>query len=599
MALPENRSPEPTAVGAAAIEQGPPTDTVIADSGNSATLTASSDIDTRDPDEVTPEDEPASDIAGDDTIDGASEEDGETDAGSSHDAGKDTGHENEDKQNSDEVSKGEPVFPDSANRYQDEQFETYKLKVAQLCRDLEFGEPLEIEEMRAGGFNKIVGLTLPGRPKLILRVSHFMDEDDSDDFLDQVSITSYFSRFEFLHAPKIVAFDSTEDNALGSLYVLQQRLPGIPAADVFYTLPLAEKLQITTLVAETLTKLEAMRLDKPGRLAGTGSLPCKLDGEFPPLEEIQVSPYRHNPITPFPPVEQQSLPNYFATLLEIQKRHDEVVAPKCDRLMEIAKQMESAGLMRTTDTQNVPWHWDFSGGNVIIYKEETTKSSSIEDASSAACQHKAEIKMGDDDMQGPRHTIQVEVEDNSGRSCSHKIEVSVEDSCGKKYRHTINITGGSNASNSDVAGNQGQLSLPNTIPKTQNTFSSTKGHWVLGGVIDWDDVLSVPLVLARKPPSWLWFNEEDRVWSQNRDDPLPRELTQDELLIKAYFDQLMEKASPGYIVDTYHRGVWLRRLARFALEGFNDGEAWKRYDVFVKEWSAYYSTLGKGVEDES
>jgi hypothetical protein len=234
----------------------------------------------------------------------------------------------------------------------------------------------------------------------------------------------------------------------------------------------------------------------------------------------------------------------------------------------------------------------------MIYKQESAKPSSIDNHTSNGCQHKVEIKVGGDDMQGPRHTIQVEVEDHSGRSCSHKIGVSVEDSSGKKYRHTVNIAGGvSSAESRDAT----RLSLPDANPQVQNTPSSTSGtgQWALGGVIDWDDVISVPLVLARKPPSWLWFDEEHRVWSQNRDDPLPRDLTQDELLIKAHFDQLMEKASPGYIVDTYHRGVWLRRLARFALEGFNDGEAWKRYDVFVEEWPAYYNSLGKETEDDS
>lgn len=76
---------------------------------------------------------------------------------------------------------------------------------------------------------------------------------------------------------------------------------------------------------------------------------------------------------------------------------------------------------------------------------------------------------------------------------------------------------------------------------------------ILRSVLDWDDVLSVPLVLARKPPSWLWFDEDKRTlhWSANRDTKPERDPTPDELLIKGHFDQLMSRASPTYIEDAY------------------------------------------------
>lgn len=36
---------------------------------------------------------------------------------------------------------------------------------------------------------------------------------------------------------------------------------------------------------------------------------------------------------------------------------------------------------------------------------------------------------------------------------------------------------------------------------------SESGQWAISGVLDWDDVKSMPLVLTRAPRSWLWFYE--------------------------------------------------------------------------------------------
>lgn len=44
----------------------------------------------------------------------------------------------------------------------------------------------------------------------------------------------------------------------------------------------------------------------------------------------------------------------------------EEMIERCDRLQEIAKEMEKAGLMRCYDDQCVVWHWDLSASNILI-----------------------------------------------------------------------------------------------------------------------------------------------------------------------------------------------------------------------------------------
>jgi hypothetical protein len=431
----------------------------------------------------------------------------------------------------------------STMEYEQEPFETYQHKVTQLCRDIGYGAPSEIERMKGGGYNRVIGLTLPSGQKhdYVLRIPRSaLDEVEMGEIKDQVAVTLYLSRYDFLHVPVIAAFDTTVNNVLECQYVLQERIDGIAAQDIFYTLPLPEKLQIARDVAEMLLLLESVTLERPGRLVGTGDLPDRSTVTPTSANEIKIAGYRNNPIEDLPTMEKQPLVSLITRLLEIRKQKnlgwDEMVE-RCERLQTIAKKMEAAGLMRATDSNSVLWHWDLSAANVMIHRANTTPS------------------------EQPR---------NLAKDFKHAVQIQSDEEDGI----TIKQQRGSTASPAS---------------------SDPQGKWVVSGVLDWDDALSVPLVLARKPPSWLWLDEDNRgsTWDGDRDAKPERDLTEDELLIKAYFDQTMASASPTYIEDTYHRGPWLRALAAFAIYNFEDGVYWDKYEGFVKDWEEYYEALAK------
>jgi hypothetical protein len=599
MATPEISSSELNTM----TSQEPLNDTVMADSVE-ATMSGVPEVGSHDSDdEITTKDEKVSDAGSGAGSDDASDDESNGNSKEGTDAVDGEGGDDGGSNAGDEAGGGEddndcgPWPTNSTYTWSHEPFETYKLKVTQLCLDLGFGEPV-IERMDGGGFNRIIGLKFPASPipDLALRIPRMLDEDQFADLQNQVALASYLSQYDFLHAPKIFGYDSTTSNALGQMYVLQERIPGTCAGDIFYELPLSEKLQIMTLVAEMLIELESVGFDKPGRPVGISSLPRTLPSRPNFTNAIEIAGFRFNPMTEMERLEKQPLSDFLISLFEIHKQ--KYPHPKTDqmfdKLAEISKEMLSAGLMRAADSENVIFHWDLSGNNVIIQRSETVKAdATVESTSRHDCQHAVKIKVEDTDVQASRHTVRVQIEDSSSKSCGHDIEVTIEGASGKKYQHRIQISNGASIGQSSQTEAVLAKDLPNTTTKGQKQSSgnSASGQWVITGVIDWDDALSVPLVLSRKPPSWLWFDEKGRDWSQNRDTMPDRDLTEDELLIKAQFDQIMEKARPGYIEDTYHRGIWLRKLARYALEGFNDGEAWKRYNVFVKEWSEYYATL--------
>ena len=109
----------------------------------------------------------------------------------------------------------------------------------------------------------------------------------------------------------------------------------------------------------------------------------------------------------------------------------------------------------------------------------------------------------------------------------------------------------------------------------------------------------VPLVLTRAPRSWLWFNEErfeyrnncTFPWDGDYDAPPDLPLNKDATIVKECFDRIMQEADLTYMDDMYSRGLWIRRLARFARDGFRDCGEFERCDKFIQGWNNHIGDL--------
>jgi hypothetical protein len=157
--------------------------------------------------------------------------------------------------------------------------------------------------MKGGGYSRVIGLTLssPQQRDYVLRIPRTAwEEVQVFEIKDQVAVSLYLSQYGFLHVPVIAAFDATDNNILECQYVLQERIEGVSVGHVFYALPLAEKLQITTAVAEMLVQLESISLENPGRLVGTGDLPDRSDVAPTSAKKIKIAGYRDNPMEDLP-----------------------------------------------------------------------------------------------------------------------------------------------------------------------------------------------------------------------------------------------------------------------------------------------------------
>ena len=440
-----------------------------------------------------------------------------------------------------------------------EPFETFQHKVIRLCRDIGFGNPDEVIRMKGGSYNRVVGLKFLSRlpTDYVLRIPRTgIAGDKSQDIKDQVALLHFLSQCEGVPVASIAAFDSTRENAIACSYVLQERVAGTDIDSAYYNLPMAEKLQVVTKVADLILKMEAVSLERPGRLVAQKTLAAR---SFVPLAKgphFEITNYRN--FDDAEPFLSQPLPLLLRSMFEHQKNRlfgsrDEYTQYKWIKLQQITDQMVDAGLFRFTDSNCMLWHWDFAGRNVMI--NQTTVQQDEVQSPTQSCQHKFQVELDSSTCNAAHHSVSVTlVEDD----CNHNIQFSIDGNTGKTHQ--------------------------------------SKSEWEVTGVLDWDDVISVPRILARKPPVWLWFNEDNRnaAWSGDNDIP-PLDLTHDQLLIKAYFDRIMARADPTYIDDAYNRGVWIRRLARFAFHGIVSDDDRERYDVFVKEWKEFYANIRPGL----
>ena len=113
-------------------------------------------------------------------------------------------------------------------------------------------------------------------------------------------------------------------------------------------------------------------------------------------------------------------------------------------------------------------------------------------------------------------------------------------------------------------------------------------HYRVTGLLDWDSALSVPLVLARKPPAWLWLPKREWTSSQEWWDGDVDELELGPAELRTRFERKMEERVGGkYVEDAFGKGRWIRRIWRFLLHGFPSSEDIKRWDRFEEEWNRY------------
>lgn len=145
--------------------------------------------------------------------------------------------------------------------YSHEPLETYQHRVVDLCLAvLDKGSPT-VERLQGGGFNRIIGLRLPGCD-YILRVPRYDDASMSHD----VGPLELLRHHPGIPAPIPIMFDICQDNALGEPYMIQERISGKPLVYDYPILPHETKCAIARDLGRVVSTMHGIRNRAAGRL---------------------------------------------------------------------------------------------------------------------------------------------------------------------------------------------------------------------------------------------------------------------------------------------------------------------------------------------
>ncbi|KUJ13248.1 uncharacterized protein LY89DRAFT_721299 [Mollisia scopiformis] len=351
--------------------------------------------------------------------------------------------------------------------YGQECFDTYQLKVIQLCNSLNLGAPSSITRMQGGCFNRVIGLSFSSKSVPSEYILHIprepLEARERQSIKDQVAILLHLTAY--LPVANVLAYDYTTENAILSQYVIQSRIPGSCVEAIYEGLDIEEKIEIAEQVAELIVKIESIELSAFGRLVQESPMPDSAHDLSQILNRnIGVQGYRQDLTKDMPTTSLKTLPELLRAMFKshgVGDAGDEELVGYWDRLHLMLSEMESNGLLSNETITPRLTHWDLSSQNILVDK--------------------------------------------------------------------------------------------------------TDGVWKVTGVVDWDDAISVPEIIGRKPPVWLWAPE---VRVEDVDVTDVGELNDGQQTIKERVEEVFCRQLPRWRDDAHLRGKWLRRIWAFARHEF-------------------------------
>lgn len=271
----------------------------------------------------------------------------------------------------------------STVEYSHEPFSSFAPKVCKLCLAIGLGEPVKVERMAGGDYNRVTKLFFdtaigPCRfPECVLRNPREVprDNDTADakkkEIKDQVTVLRLLDREKLIPVPKVLAYDSSINNAIESPYVVQTCCPGEPLSDIYHELPTNDKLEIASLVADLIVQIEKVSFPVSGCLISAGDLPDRCYDFSTLRTSIGLAPFRLSPEAELPSTPPSpSVDDLLASLIQTQislARDFTLPWVIWSRLRQIMLEMKERGLLN--DKQPVLWHWDFASWNILIQKK--------------------------------------------------------------------------------------------------------------------------------------------------------------------------------------------------------------------------------------
>ena len=230
---------------------------------------------------------------------------------------------------------------------------------------------ITVERLAGGGYNRIIGITRQDQDKTntttsyILRVPRFHSAQVEND----VAALLLVQRYSEIPAPRVVTFDNSAKNQLGSPYMIQTRLAGASLHLLMSDLSQEQRCQLARELGSVFRQILSIRSSKAGKLV----LPSNNKALDAPLH---IAPWIQNDV----PIsiaynnssQSETVYSWLINTLRAQRAKEVKLRPnntfKHERItcfMNMPTQPEKAG--RLNDCPYSLAHLDLAPRNIMIH----------------------------------------------------------------------------------------------------------------------------------------------------------------------------------------------------------------------------------------
>ncbi|KAJ3831856.1 hypothetical protein F5878DRAFT_45819 [Lentinula raphanica] len=125
----------------------------------------------------------------------------------------------------------------------------------------------QLLKLAQGGYHKVYQVSGSNAPPIVARVA--APAFPKDKVESEIATLQYIASHTKIHTPIVYAWNTEDDNPVGSEYMILEKITGVPASEVWETLPFEKKEIVVNEVAEHIIQLFGLRFEKAGSLYKT------------------------------------------------------------------------------------------------------------------------------------------------------------------------------------------------------------------------------------------------------------------------------------------------------------------------------------------
>ncbi|KAI1631773.1 phosphotransferase enzyme family-domain-containing protein [Biscogniauxia mediterranea] len=154
--------------------------------------------------------------------------------------------------------------------YSQESFSTFQDRVVELCKNIWLVRPKDIivERLKGGGYNRIIGITRQFDDEEVVQFQYVLriPRSESSQVACDVAALLFVKCHTAIPVPTVIGFDTTNQNAILSTYMIQDRVPGANLFDTYLFLGHKDRCKVARELGDVYREILAVRSNTHGVL---------------------------------------------------------------------------------------------------------------------------------------------------------------------------------------------------------------------------------------------------------------------------------------------------------------------------------------------